>query len=106
MLGVCGLAGPCCLAAGQLKSPANRAGDFPTVLRVSCRPCGVFCCRKLPSFRPGHPAALTRPLRGQAGPAQPSCSPLLQKLEFGALEKLSAGRNLTYRLHRGRPTGR
>jgi ATP-binding cassette subfamily B protein len=80
--------------AGKL-IPAIGAGDFPAVLRSIGLALAVFMVQKAAQFGQdtllaGPALAVSQDLRGQLFAR-------LQRLEFGALEKLSAG-DLTYRL--------
>ncbi len=80
--------------AGQL-IPAIGAGDFPTVLRVILQALAVFLLQKLAQF--GQDTLLASPALQVSQALRSQLFARLQKLEFGALEKLSAG-DLTYRL--------
>jgi len=80
--------------AGQL-IPAIGAGDFPTVLRVISQALAVFLLQKLAQF--GQDTLLASPALQVSQSLRSQLFARLQKLEFGALEKLSAG-DLTYRL--------
>jgi len=91
MLVVCGLlAHPCWRLAGRsADSRRCGGGDFPTVLRVTCKAPGrCFCCRNLAQFGQDTPAWPARPCRSARPCAASFCSPAC-KAEFGALEKLS-----------------
>jgi ATP-binding cassette, subfamily B, bacterial len=80
--------------AGKL-IPAIGAGDFSTVLRVIGQALGVFLLQKLAQF--GQDTLLAAPALQVSQSLRSQLFARLQRLEFGALEKLSAG-DLTYRL--------
>jgi ATP-binding cassette subfamily B protein len=80
--------------AGQL-IPAIGAGDFPQVLRVIGLALSVFMLQKLAQF--GQDTLLAGPALQVSQELRRRLFARLQRLEFGALEKLSAG-DLTYRL--------
>lgn len=80
--------------AGQL-IPAIGAGDFPKVLRTISAAMAVFLVQKLAQF--GQDTLLAGPALRVSQELRGRLFARLQKLEFGALEKLSAG-DLTYRL--------
>ncbi len=80
--------------AGQL-IPAIGAGDFQTVLRVIGSALAVFMLQKLAQF--GQDTLLAGPALQVSQELRRRLFARLQRLEFGALEKLSAG-DLTYRL--------
>ena len=80
--------------AGKL-IPAIGAGDFPAVLRVISQALGVFLLQKLAQF--GQDTLLAAPALQVSQALRSQLFARLQRLEFGALEKLSAG-DLTYRL--------
>jgi len=80
--------------AGQL-IPAIGAGDFPRVLRAIGAAMAVFLVQKLAQF--GQDTLLAGPALRVSQDLRGQLFARLQKLEFGALEKLSAG-DLTYRL--------
>ena len=100
------LAGVCCMLvyvacwpllawlAGQL-IPAIGAGDFSRVLTAIGRALGVFLIQKLAQF--GQDTLLAGPALQVSQELRHRLFARLQRLEFGALEKLSAG-DLTYRL--------
>ncbi len=80
--------------AGQL-IPAIGAGDFNRVLRVVGLALAVFLLQKLAQF--GQDTLLANPALQVSQELRRRLFARLQRLEFGALEKLSAG-DLTYRL--------
>ncbi|MCP9917598.1 ABC transporter ATP-binding protein [Cyanobium sp. ATX 6F1] len=80
--------------AGQL-IPAIGAGDFPRVLRVVALALAVFMVQKLAQF--GQDTLLAGPALQVSQDLRRQLFARLQRLEFGALEKLSSG-DLTYRL--------
>ena len=80
--------------AGQL-IPAIGAGDLPRVLRVIGLALTVFMVQKLAQF--GQDSLLAEPALLVSQDLRRQLFARLQRLEFGALEKLSAG-DLTYRL--------
>jgi ATP-binding cassette subfamily B protein len=80
--------------AGQL-IPAIGAGDFSRVLRVIGLALSVFMLQKLAQF--GQDTLLADPALQVSQELRRRLFARLQRLEFGALEKLSAG-DLTYRL--------
>jgi len=80
--------------AGQL-IPAIGAGDLPRVLRVIGLALGVFMVQKLAQF--GQDSLLAEPALLVSQDLRSQLFARLQRLDFGALEKLSAG-DLTYRL--------
>ena len=80
--------------AGQL-IPAIGAGDFGQVLRVIGLALAVFMLQKLAQF--GQDTLLADPALQVSQELRRRMFARLQRLEFGALEKLSAG-DLTYRL--------
>jgi ATP-binding cassette subfamily B protein len=80
--------------AGQL-IPAIGAGDFGQVLRVIGLALSVFMLQKLAQF--GQDTLLADPALQVSQELRRRLFARLQRLEFGALEKLSAG-DLTYRL--------
>jgi ATP-binding cassette subfamily B protein len=80
--------------AGQL-IPAIGAGDFGQVLRVIGLALAVFMLQKLAQF--GQDTLLADPALQVSQELRRRLFARLQRLEFGALEKLSAG-DLTYRL--------
>lgn len=80
--------------AGQL-IPAIGAGDFTRVLRVIGLALAVFMLQKLAQF--GQDTLLAGPALQVSQELRRRLFARLQRLEFGALEKLSAG-DLTYRL--------
>ena len=80
--------------AGQL-IPAIGAGDFARVLRVIGLALAVFMLQKLAQF--GQDTLLAGPALQVSQELRRRLFARLQRLEFGALEKLSAG-DLTYRL--------
>ena len=80
--------------AGQL-IPAIGAGDFGQVLRVISLALGVFMLQKIAQF--GQDTLLAGPALQVSQELRRQLFARLQRLEFGALEKLSAG-DLTYRL--------
>ena len=80
--------------AGQL-IPAIGAGEFHRVLRVIGLALAVFMLQKLAQF--GQDTLLAGPALQVSQELRRRLFARLQRLEFGALEKLSAG-DLTYRL--------
>ncbi|MFM7393565.1 MAG: ABC transporter ATP-binding protein [Cyanobium sp.] len=80
--------------AGQL-IPAIGAGDFPAVLRAVGGALAVFLIQKVAQF--GQDTLLAGPALRVSQELRRRVFDRLQRLEFGALEKLSAG-DLTYRL--------
>jgi ATP-binding cassette, subfamily B, bacterial len=80
--------------AGQL-IPAIGAGDFPGVLRAISLALLVFLVQKLAQF--GQDTLLASPALQVSQALRSQLFARLQRLEFAALEKLSAG-DLTYRL--------
>jgi ATP-binding cassette subfamily B protein len=80
--------------AGQL-IPAIGAGEFSRVLRVISLALGVFMLQKIAQF--GQDTLLAGPALQVSQELRRQLFARLQRLEFGALEKLSAG-DLTYRL--------
>jgi ATP-binding cassette subfamily B protein len=80
--------------AGQL-IPAIGAGDIPTVLRTVGLALAVFLVQKTAQF--GQDTLLAGPALHVSQELRQRLFARLQRLEFGALEKLSAG-DLTYRL--------
>ena len=80
--------------AGQL-IPAIGAGDFGHVLRVISLALAVFMLQKLAQF--GQDTLLAGPALRVSQELRRSLFARLQRLDFGVLEKLSAG-DLTYRL--------
>jgi ATP-binding cassette subfamily B protein len=80
--------------AGQL-IPAIGAGEFQRVLRVIGLALAVFMVQKLAQF--GQDTLLAGPALQVSQELRRRLFARLQRLEFGALEKLSAG-DLTYRL--------
>ena len=80
--------------AGQL-IPAIGAGDFNRVLQVVGLALSVFLLQKLAQF--GQDTLLADPALQVSQELRRRLFARLQRLEFGALEKLSAG-DLTYRL--------
>ncbi len=80
--------------AGQL-IPAIGAGDFTKVLRSVGAALGVFLVQKAAQF--GQDTLLAGPALRVSQELRRQLFARLQRLEFGALEKLSAG-DLTYRL--------
>ncbi len=80
--------------AGQL-IPAIGAGDIPRVLRAVAAALGVFLLQKLAQF--GQDTLLAGPALQVSQELRRQLFARLQRLDFGALEKLSAG-DLTYRL--------
>jgi len=80
--------------AGQL-IPAIGAGEFNRVLRVISLALAVFMLQKLAQF--GQDTLLAGPALQVSQELRRRLFARLQRLEFGALEKLSAG-DLTYRL--------
>ena len=80
--------------AGQL-IPAIGAGDLPRVLRVIGLALTVFMVQKLAQF--GQDSLLAEPALLVSQDLRRQLFARLQRLDFGALEKLSAG-DLTYRL--------
>ena len=80
--------------AGQL-IPAIGAGDFQRVLQVIGLALSVFMLQKLAQF--GQDTLLAGPALQVSQELRRRLFARLQRLEFGALEKLSAG-DLTYRL--------
>ena len=79
---------------GQL-IPAIGAGDFPRVLRVIAIALTLFFIQKLAQF--GQDTLLAAPALHVTQALRSQSFARLQRLEFGALETLSAG-DLTYRL--------
>ncbi|MFM7653396.1 MAG: ABC transporter ATP-binding protein [Vulcanococcus sp.] len=75
--------------------PAIGAGEFPRVLRVIGQALAVFMLQKLAQF--GQDTLLAGPALQVSQELRRRLFARLQRLEFGALEKLSAG-DLTYRL--------
>lgn len=82
------------LLAGRLL-PAIGAGDFPTVLRSVGLALGLFFLQKVAQF--GQDALLAGPALQVSQDLRRQLFGRLQRLEFSALESLSAG-DLTYRL--------
>ena len=82
------------MQAGQL-IPAIGEGDFPRVLRVIVLSLTIFFVQKLAQF--GQDTLLAAPALHVTQALRRQTFARLQRLEFGALEKLSAG-DLTYRL--------
>ena len=80
--------------AGQL-IPAIGAGNFPGVLRTIAAALGLFLVQKAAQF--GQDTLLAGPALRVSQELRRGLFARLQRLEFGALEKLSAG-DLTYRL--------
>ena len=80
--------------AGQL-IPAIGAGNFPVVLRTIAASLGLFLVQKAAQF--GQDTLLAGPALRVSQELRRGLFARLQRLEFGALEKLSAG-DLTYRL--------
>ncbi len=80
--------------AGQL-IPAIGAGDFSTVLRSVAAALAVFLVQKIAQF--GQDTLLAGPALQVSQELRRQLFARLQRLDFGALEKLSAG-DLTYRL--------
>jgi len=80
--------------AGRL-IPAIGAGDFPAVLRTIGAALGVFLLQKTAQF--GQDTLLAGPALRVSQELRRRLFARLQQLEFGSLEKLSAG-DLTYRL--------
>jgi ATP-binding cassette subfamily B protein len=80
--------------AGQL-IPAIGAGDFPVVLRSVGAAMAVFLVQKVAQF--GQDTLLAGPALQVSQELRRRLFARLQRLDFGALEKLSAG-DLTYRL--------
>jgi ATP-binding cassette subfamily B protein len=80
--------------AGQL-IPAIGAGDFSKVLRTVAAALGVFLVQKAAQF--GQDTLLAGPALRVSQELRRQLFARLQRLDFGALEKLSAG-DLTYRL--------
>lgn len=80
--------------AGQLV-PAIGSGDVAKVLRVVGLALGVFMLQKIAQF--GQDTLLAGPALQVSQDLRRQLFARLQRLEFGALEKLSAG-DLTYRL--------
>ncbi len=80
--------------AGRL-IPAIGAGDFPEVLRVIALALGVFLVQKCAQF--GQDTLLAAPALQVSQALRSRLFARLQRLEFSALETLSAG-DLTYRL--------
>jgi ATP-binding cassette subfamily B protein len=80
--------------AGRL-IPAIGAGDFPAVLRAVGGALAVFLIQKIAQF--GQDTLLAGPALRVSQELRRRVFDRLQRLEFGALEKLSAG-DLTYRL--------
>ena len=80
--------------AGRL-IPAIGAGDFPAVQRAVAAALGVFLVQKTAQF--GQDTLLAGPALQVSQELRRRLFARLQQLDFGALEKLSAG-DLTYRL--------
>jgi ATP-binding cassette subfamily B protein len=80
--------------AGRL-IPAIGAGDFPAVLQAVGGALAVFLIQKIAQF--GQDTLLAGPALRVSQELRRRVFDRLQRLEFGALEKLSAG-DLTYRL--------
>ena len=80
--------------AGRL-IPAIGAGDFPAVQRWVLAAMAVFLVQKTAQF--GQDSLLAGPALGVTQDLRQGLFARLQRLDFGALEKLSAG-DLTYRL--------
>ena len=80
--------------AGQL-IPAIGAGDIPRVLRAVASALAVFLLQKLAQF--GQDTLLAGPALQVSQELRRQLFARLQRLDFSALEKLSAG-DLTYRL--------
>ena len=80
--------------AGQL-IPAIGAGDFNKVLRTIAAALAVFLIQKLAQF--GQDILLAGPALQVSQELRRTLFARLQRIDFGALEKLSAG-DLTYRL--------
>jgi ATP-binding cassette subfamily B protein len=80
--------------AGQL-IPAIGAGNFPLVLRTIAAALGLFLVQKAAQF--GQDTLLAGPALRVSQELRRGLFARLQRLDFGALEKLSAG-DLTYRL--------
>ena len=80
--------------AGQL-IPAIGAGNFPVVLRTIAAALGLFLVQKAAQF--GQDTLLAGPALQVSQELRRRLFARLQRLDFGALEKLSAG-DLTYRL--------
>ena len=80
--------------AGQL-IPAIGAGDFGKVLQTVAAALAVFLVQKLAQF--GQDTLLADPALRVSQDLRRQLFARLQQLDFGALEKLSAG-DLTYRL--------
>ena len=80
--------------AGRL-IPAIGAGDFPLVLRTIAAALGLFLVQKAAQF--GQDTLLAGPALRVSQELRRGLFARLQRLDFGALEKLSAG-DLTYRL--------
>jgi len=80
--------------AGQL-IPAIGSGNFPVVLRTIAAALGLFLVQKAAQF--GQDTLLAGPALRVSQELRRGLFARLQRLEFGALEKLSAG-DLTYRL--------
>ena len=80
--------------AGQL-IPAIGAGNFPLVARTIAAALGLFLVQKAAQF--GQDTLLAGPALRVSQELRRGLFARLQRLEFGALEKLSAG-DLTYRL--------
>ena len=80
--------------AGQL-IPAIGAGNFPVVLRTIAAALGLFLVQKAAQF--GQDTLLAGPALRVSQELRRGLFARLQRLKFGALEKLSAG-DLTYRL--------
>ena len=80
--------------AGQL-IPAIGAGNLPVVLRTIAAALGLFLVQKAAQF--GQDTLLAGPALRVSQELRRGLFARLQRLEFGALEKLSAG-DLTYRL--------
>ncbi len=80
--------------AGQL-IPAIGAGDFSKVLRTVAAALAVFLVQKIAQF--GQDTLLAGPALQVSQDLRHTLFARLQRIDFGALEKLSAG-DLTYRL--------
>jgi ATP-binding cassette subfamily B protein len=80
--------------AGQL-IPAIGAGDFARVLRLVAAALAIFLVQKLAQF--GQDTLLAGPALQVSQDLRHTLFARLQRIDFGALEKLSAG-DLTYRL--------
>ena len=80
--------------AGQL-IPAIGAGNFPLVLRTIAAALGLFLVQKAAQF--GQDTLLAEPALKVSEALRRQLFARLQRLDFAALEKLSAG-DLTYRL--------